>query len=90
MKKMCKLHGTKLCFQEDYKQWDKTYKDTFCPKNTNSKCEIITPKKRDKVVKAWAWIRNGKVWDACVRKWSIDHKLIPCAIHIKASDWEKL
>ena len=62
-----------------------------CPKNVNPHtCRVIPAKKKDRVVKGWAWIRDGKIWDACVRKWSMTKNLIPCTIRVKAADWAKL
>lgn len=40
---------------------NKTLAPDSCPKNTNSKCEIITPKNRVRRVKGWACISIGKI-----------------------------
>ena len=63
-------------------QWNKCKQDT-CPmdKYTTENCNMKR-KPKYKKIKAWAWIRDGKVWDACVNKWSITKRLIPCEIRI--------
>jgi len=59
-----------------------------CPRNTNDRCEIIPPKKKDVVVKARVTIdNNGEMWAS---PWCLPEDGVPCTIHIKAADYAKI
>jgi len=59
-----------------------------CPKNTNSKCEIITPKKKDVVIKAWAYKYKDDI--KVSRNRPCLSVSVPCSLHIKASEYAKI
>jgi len=80
----CEEFGKGFC--ADMKMRMKTKRLYGCG-GADSRCTLI-PKAKPKLrrVKAWAWIRerDGKVWDACVVKWSKSQNLVPCTILIDA------
>ena len=60
-----------------------------CPPNTNSKCELIPPKKKDVVVKAWASFDEwGRFQTAIYCKSKYCN--VPATLHIKAKEYQKI
>lgn len=59
-----------------------------CPANTNSKCQIIAPKKKMVRVKAGAWFDNGFLHTTSDPSWKKDIAYITCTILIEAK-WLK-
>ena len=78
MAKMCKWFGKREICPRDRRDWCYYARKGL----VKDDCSLVTPKAKYKTVKAWAWIRDGKVWDACVNKWSTTKRLIPCEIRI--------
>lgn len=77
MKKMCKW-DRKCVYADEYG----FVRFHVCPKNTNSKCEIISPKPKYKRIKAWArWRIDGEMF-AVTDKY--EDNTIPCTILIEA------
>lgn len=83
MKKMCELYINGIsslimrptCIAEGYK----------CPKNTNSKCEVVT--KKDKVVKIKVYAYIGATTKAiCISSVEPLCASVPCVAVIKAKD----
>ena len=65
-----------------------------CHKNVNEKCEIVQPRKKDKVIKAWAFRYRDR--EGLLKLYANEHKSsmpvknLPCTITIKADAWDKI
>ena len=93
-KKMC--HNWMIPDNPEHKKnlvkWNKCecdFMDITCPKDTNARCEIITPKPKDKVVKAWVTI-IGEQYPMIYAVNLYKPYSVPCEIRVKAADWAKL
>jgi len=59
-----------------------------CPKGYFNCKKVV----KDKVIRAWAIISGGETYIGTDKNMAkeIDHAAVPCTVHIKASDYEKL
>lgn len=77
-RKMCKnyLDGVGCGIKEEY--WAK-----YCPKNANSKCEIIPKKPKTKTFKAWIELEsNGNMGQVRWHRENCYFSPVPCSITI--------
>ena len=91
MAKMCKWHKKSGLTECDFQDTKSANPFGNCPKNTNSRCQIITRREKMVKVKAWCVVRDSNTGeiDGCFESGNIPPKhfssaYVPCTILIAA------
>ena len=88
MAKMCRWHKKSGLTECDFQDTKSANPFGNCPRNTNSRCQIIPRREKMVRVKAWAFVFMGKTGRVQIDAYSdrnISHKgLRPCTILIAA------